>query len=110
MQKRLINKNTNKIFDKKYSDKQLLDHINKEVKNLKFKQHCEEVAKNLKIDPIVVQDLLLHNSFVVLSLIQKSVLKNKIVKINITGYFSFVTTLIKFKISHLRKYTSNKTY
>jgi hypothetical protein len=108
MKKKHINKND--AFDKKYSNQELQSHINKELDNLNFIKHCDEVAKNLNIDPVVVKELLTHNSFLVLSLIQFYVLKNKEVKINITGYFSFVTTLIKYKITHLRKITKGKTY
>jgi len=110
VRKKLIKENKNTVFDKKYNLEQLKQHISNEVENLKFQEHCNEVAKNLNVDPIVVKELLLDNSFVVLSLIQKSVLQNKEVKINITGFFSFITTLIKFKITHLRKLTKGRTY
>lgn len=110
MRRKRISKYKNDVFSKRYSDQELLNHISTEVDNLKFNEHCNEVAKNLNIDPIVVKELLMNNSFTVLSLIQSSVLKNKEVKINITGYFSFITTLIKFKITHLRSYTKGKTY
>lgn len=99
-----------KLFKKKYSKKELQEHIEKQVDNLKFQEHCQQVADNLNIDVIVVKDLLLNNSFTVLSLIQANVLKNKEVKINITGYFSFITILIKYKITHLRSLTKGRTY
>lgn len=101
---------TSKAFEKKYSNDKLKKHIQLEVENAKFNLHCEEVAKNLNINVTVVKELLLNNSFLVLALIQKSVLQNKVVKINITGYFSFVTTLLKFKTTHLRAVTKGKTY
>jgi hypothetical protein len=98
------------FFKKRYTDQQLKKHITKEVDNLKFNEHCEQVSINLGIDKTVVRELLLHNSFLVLSLLQKNILKNKEVKINITGYFSLITLLIKFKFTHLRIKTQNKTY
>lgn len=110
MRRKRIDQNKNNVFSKRYSDKELKQHIVKEVDNLQFQRHCDEVASNLKIDPLVVKEVLLDNSFTVLSLIQKNVLKNKSVKINITGYFSFITTLIKYKITHLRKLTNGRTY
>lgn len=110
MPRKRISKYKNNVFKKRYNDTQLKNHISNEVDNEKFNRHCNEVAKNLNIDPIVVKELLLHNSFTVLSLIQRSVLMNKEIKINITGYFSFITTLIKFKITHLRSQTKGKTY
>jgi hypothetical protein len=100
----------NSVFEKIYKDHELQNHIIKHVDNSKFDEHCEQVAKNLNIDPIVVKELLLNNSFVVLSLIQKYVKKNEEIKINITGFFSFITTLIKYKISHLQKLTKGRTY
>ena len=100
----------NNVFEKRYTKEQLKEHIYKDVDNLKFQEHCNEVAKNLKIDPVVVRDLLLHNSFIVLWLIQTSVLKNIEIKINITGYFSLITTLIKYKIHNLRKYSKGRFY
>jgi hypothetical protein len=103
-------KRISNIFEKKYTSKELAKHVSQQVDNIKFNEHCQQVAKNLNIDVVVVKDLLLNNSFVVLSLIQSSVLMNKVVKINITGYFSFVTTLIKYKITHLRAVTKGKTY
>ena len=106
MQKRPISK----VFDKTYTEDEIKEHISKEVDNLKFEEHCKQVAKNLNIDVVVVKELLMDNSYTVLSLVQKSILKNKVVKINITGFFSFVTVLIKFKMSHLRKITKGRTY
>ncbi len=104
-------KHTSKsVFKKRYTPKQLKEHISINVENEKFNEHCQQVAKNLNIDIIVVKDLLLNNSFTVLSLIQSNVLKNKEVKINITGYFSFITTLIKYKISHLRERSNGRIY
>jgi hypothetical protein len=104
-------KHTNSfLFQKKYLDIQLKKHILQHVDNTSFNRHCQEVAANLKIDVLVVKELLLDNSFTVLSLIQQNALKNKEVKINITGYFSFITTLIKYKYTHLRKFTGGKTY
>lgn len=100
----------NNVFQKKYNKVQLEEHIESQVNNLQFQEHCNQVAKNLGIDPIVVKDLLLHNSFLVLSLLQKNVLKNRVIKINITGYFRLVTTLIKYKITHLIKRTKGRTY
>ena len=110
MRKGRINKYENNVFEKRYTDEELKNHISKEVDNLIFEEHCKEVAMNLNVNPVVVKELLLNNSFTVLSLIQNSVLKNKEIKINITGYFSFITTLIKFKITHLRSRTKGKTY
>lgn len=98
------------IFKKKYSKDELRKHIKSEVDNQKFRNHCAEVANNLNIDEEIVRDLLLDNSFTVLSLIQTNVLKNKEIKINITGYFSLITTLIKYKYTHLRRLTKGKTY
>jgi len=98
------------IFKKKYLQYQLKKHIKKHVENATFERHCHEVADNLKVDVTIVRDLLLNNSLTVLTLIQESVLKNKEVKINITGYFSFITTLLKYKYTHLRKITRGKYY
>ena len=98
------------VFEKKYSSKQIAKHVNEQVDNIKFNEHCQQVADNLNVDVTVVKDLLMDNAFTVLSLIQKSILENKVVKINITGYFSFVTTLIKYKITHLRAVTKGKIY
>ena len=100
----------NNVFEKIYTDAELKRHISIEVENEKFNEHCKQVADNLKIDPIVVKELLLHNSFIVLSLIQKNVQLNRDVKINITGFFSFVTVLIKYKITHLYRLTKGRTY
>jgi hypothetical protein len=97
-------------FPKKYNDQQLREHIVSQVDNLQFNQHCQQVADNLKIDVIIVKELLLENSFTVLSLIQKNVLKDKEVKINITGYFSFITTLLRYKVRHLFQITKGRTY
>lgn len=103
-------KHTSKVFDKLYTDNEIKEHIVEQVDNLKFEEHCRQVAQNLNVDIVLVKELLMDNSFTVLSLIQQSILKDKVVKINITGYFSFVTVLIKFKISHLRKITKGRTY
>jgi hypothetical protein len=104
-------KHTNSyLLQKKYTDTQLQDHIKNQVDNVQFNRHCNEVSQNLGIDVVIVKDLLLNNSFTVLSLIQKCVLKNKAVKINITGYFSFVTVLMKYKYSHLFKITKGRSY
>lgn len=107
MQKEPIKKD---VFHKKYNNVELKEHIESQVNNLQFQEHCNQVAKNLDVDPIVVKELLLHNSFLVLSLLQKNVLKNKVIKINITGYFRLVTTLIKYKLSHLKERTKGRIY
>ena len=98
------------VFDKKYNAVELKEHIQSQVDNIQFQEHCNQVAKNLNVDPIVVKDILLHNSFLVLSLLQLNVLKNRVIKINITGYFRFTTTLIKYKITHLRRITKGRIY
>lgn len=98
------------IFPKKYSKEEFKKHITEHVDNEQFQRHCQEVANNLNIDVIVVRDLLLDNSLTVLSLIQKNVFSKKEVKINITGYFSLFTTLIKYKYYHLRKINGGKNY
>lgn len=100
----------NNVFEKIYTKEQLEKHISEQVDNLKFNEHCNQVAKNLGIDPIVVKELLLDNSLTVLSLLQKNVRDNKEIKINITGYFSLLTTLIKYRIKHLAVVSKGKFY
>lgn len=105
MKKKRINVKavTNRFFPLQYSDKQLKDLILKDVDNKEFENHCQEVANKLKIHPTVVKDLLIQNSFTVLSLLQKKALKSIEIKINITGYFSLVTSQIKYRLYQLKK-------
>jgi hypothetical protein len=100
----------NKIFRKGLTKKELKNHISKNLDNLKFQEHCEEVARNLNVDVVVVRELLEHNSFMVLSLLQKAVIENKVIKINITGFIIFMTVLIKYKIRNLSFYTKNNKF
>lgn len=76
---------------KTYSSKELKDHIKNDVDNESFNRHCQEVADNLKINVVIVKELLLDNAYQTLWLLQKSVTKKKEVKINIFGFFSFQT-------------------
>jgi hypothetical protein len=83
-------------FNKIYTSEELLNHVNSELDNDTFRRHCAEVADNLNIDVVIVEDLLRDNSFQVLSLIQSSVLKEKEVRINIFGFIYFQTVHIKY--------------
>jgi transcription termination factor NusB len=89
-----------------YNDEQLKSHIHDNVVNEKFEQHCAEVAKNLEIDPIIVKELLLDNSFTVLSLLQKAILKFRYIKVNITGFFSLRTMKNFNKVKYIKKQKS----
>jgi hypothetical protein len=88
----MLRRPTKELFKFKFFTKEMFERkINNDVVNESFENHCNEVAKNLNIDPIVVKELLLDNSLTVLSLLQKSAYKFINIKINITGYFSFTT-------------------
>lgn len=63
--------------------------IKSDVDNVLFDRHCQEVADNLKIDKVIVKELLLDKSYEMLTLIQKKAGCGKLIKINIFGYFSF---------------------
>lgn len=93
----------NWAFPKQYNDEELKELIAKDLDNLSFQKHCEEVADNLNVDPLIVRELLIDNSFTVLSLIQKKVLSDKEVKINITGYFSLIVVHIKYNLKRIKK-------
>jgi hypothetical protein len=102
MQKKSVDEIMKMFYPLRYTDKGLKELIQKDVDNLEFNKHCEEVAKNLNIDPIVVKDLLLQNSLTVLSLLQKKALKSQEIKINITGYFSLITSKVKYNLNKLK--------
>lgn len=72
-------------------------HILKDVDNEAFAQHCKAIADKMGVDPIVVRELLLDYSFGVLDLLQSAILKNRFIKVNIFGFFSFVTKKNDYK-------------
>ena len=75
----------------KRTPKQIEEVLVKELDTPKFEQHCQEVAANLNIDVAIVRDLLINNSLTVVNLLQKKAIKDAFIKINIRGFFSFVT-------------------
>lgn len=86
-------------------DKELLEYVERELSGSEFQRHCREVAHNLGIDEIVVQDVMKDTSYKALKKIQESIVSNRKVKINIYGFLFFVTQVktdllkfVKFKI------------
>lgn len=91
-------KRTRFAFEKlRITDKEFKERIESSVCNQSFDDHCNQVAAKFNIDPIVVKELLLDNSFTVLKLIQLACIKNAAVKINIRGFFSFITKPMMYK-------------
>lgn len=80
------------------------EHINKELDNELFRQHCAETAKQLGISPEVVEDVIKDKSYQIIRLLFESLLARVPIKIRVIGWFSlesinrkYIIKLIKIK-------------
>lgn len=77
-----------------YSAEEIKQLVNANLDIEAFERHCVEVAEKFNVDPIVVKELLIDNSIQTLTVLQTAVIKNEAVKVNIYGFFSFITERI----------------